>query len=215
MKKRISPIIGLFLFLSLLKPAFAEWNYWSQGFFSFSVNKIATLLLLPEWRFKENMHNVYLFKLETGLILKINNYFDITPYYVYQEKKLNGIWDRSDIAYLDGTVKISLKNLFDIKISNRLRYQYDFDKATTTLRNTTKISKDIKFNGLALSVFISEEPFYDVKLNRITEHRTVTGINYNLLKNVSTTIGYMINSKKEKTEWTYTNVLVTNLSIKF
>lgn len=197
--------------------AFAErdWEYWSQESFAIPINKKVNLMILPEWRFKKDMSDQYLFKLETGPTFKINQYLDITPYYVYQEKRTVGLWDRSDIAYLDGMVKASLKNLFDIKISNRLRYQYDFDKAKTIWRDSIKISKGYKMGKIEMAPYFSEEPFYDAKLDKITEHRTAAGFTFNLSKDISIGVGYMLNSKNAKPKWTYANVLVSNLNIKF
>lgn len=216
-KKAVIGIIWISTFFSIVTSSFAErdWEYWSQASFSAPLNKTVTWLILPEWRSKEDMHNLYLFKLETGPSFKINKYLEITPYYVYQEKKSAAIWDRSDLCYLDETVKLTLENFFDLKVSNRFRYQYDFDKAKTTLRNSFKISKTVKFGKLELAPYFSEEPFYDAKLDRITEHRTSVGLTYNLSKNVSLAAAYMLNSKKGRSKWGYTNVLQTNLNIKF
>lgn len=128
-----------------------DWEYWSQGSISLPVNKSVSFLVLPEWKFKNDMHNVYLFKLETGPSFKINDYIEMAPYYVYQEKKSAGSWDKSDFAYLDGTVKLSFKNFSDLKLSNRFRYQYDFAKGKTTLRNSTKISKTLTMGQVELT----------------------------------------------------------------
>lgn len=192
-----------------------DWEYWSQESISIPVSKKINWLILPEWRFKEDMHNVYLFKLETAPSFTINKYLEIAPYYVYQEKKSGAIWDRSDLMYFDTTIKLPLEGLFDIKVSDRVRYQYDFDKAKTTLRNSLKISKAIKLGKFEISPYLSEEPFYDAKQDRITEHRTCAGLTYTLSKNASIGAGYMVNSKKGRNDWAYTNVLVTNLNIKF
>lgn len=216
---KILSFIVIFVALSLFIPnsAFAErdWEYWSQSSVSVPLNEKVNFLIMPEWRFKNDMHNVFLFKLENGLSFKINKYWDITPYYVYQQKKSSGIWDKSDIGYLDATFKTSLENLFNLKLANRFRYQYDFDKEKTILRNSLKISKTVKIGKLELAPYISEEPFYDAKLGMFNEHRASVGVGYNFSKNVSLSAGYLLNPKKSTGKWRYTNVLITNCNIKF
>jgi hypothetical protein len=77
------------------------------------------------------------------------------------------------------------------------------------------LSKGFKIGKHEIAPYFNEEPFYDCKLNRITEHRTSSGITYSFTKNISFSIGYMLNSKKGSPKWTYANVLVSNLSIRF
>ncbi len=219
MKSKI-PIILIFLIsatLCISDSALADrdWEYWSQESLSIPIKKEVNFLISPEWKFKDDMQYHYSFKLETGPSFKINKYLDITPYYVYQEKKSGAIWDRSDLVYLDETIKFDLKDLFDIKFSNRFRYQYDFDKGKTTLRDSLKVSRGFKIAKFEISPYLSEEPFYDAKLNRITEHRTSGGIVFNITKNTSFSLGYMLNLKKGANKWAYSNVLVSNLSLKF
>lgn len=192
-----------------------DWEYWSQESFSYALNKKVSLLILPEWRFKNDMHDSYLFKLENGIAFKVNEYFEIIPYYVYQEKKSSNMWDSSNLAYLDEVIKIPLKEFFDLKISDRFRYQYDFDKGKAVLRNSLRISRVFPIAKLELVPYLMEEPFYDTKLDRITEHRSTAGILCNVTKNISFGLGYMLNSKKAVSKWTYANVLVSNLNIKF
>lgn len=217
MKKLIFLITLGLIFLAMTEYTFAErdWEYWSQNSISVDLNKKLSFVVLPEWRFRDDMSKFYLFKIETAPVFKINDYLEIAPYYVYQEKKTGNLWDGSSLFYSDTVFKIPLKKFFDLKISNRVRYQYDFDKDKTTWRNSLKISKNIKIFKFDIAPYISEEPFYDARLDRIVEHRTSSGISFNFSKYISFGIGYMLNSKKSTTKWTYANVLVTSLSLKF
>lgn len=192
-----------------------DWECWLQESISVPLDKGIDLLVLPEWRSKNDMRDNYLFKLETGPSFKVNKTFTVTPYYVYQEKKSGGNVNKSDLAYLDAAVKCQLKDFFDTVLSSRLRYQYDFDKGSVIWRDSIKLSKDVNVGNLTIVPYISEEPFYDAKLEKLNEHRTTSGITYSMSKNVTIGLGYMLNSKKPSKKWTYTNVLVSNINIKF
>jgi len=219
MKKIIYIASGALASLLITVQCFAErdWEYWSQESVSVPLDKDKNinLLMLPEWRSKNDMRDNYLFKLETGPSFKLNKTLSVTPYYVYQEKKSGGNVDRSDLAYLDIAVKYPLENFFDAAFSSRFRYQYDFDKGKATFRDSIKLSRDIKLGNITVAPYISEEPFYDAKLQKVNEHRTASGIAYNVSKNVTIGLGYMLNSKKPGKKWTYANVLVSNINIKF
>ncbi|MBI4706671.1 MAG: DUF2490 domain-containing protein [Candidatus Omnitrophica bacterium] len=193
-----------------------DWEYWNQETFTYEITDKVSFVVIPEWRFKNDMSYNYLFKLETGVSFKINKFWEITPYYVHQDKNTGALWDGSEISYLDNTFKFSFEKFSNIKLSNRLRFQYDYDKAKTIFRNSLRLYKGFKILGTQeIGPFISEEPFYDCKLDRITEHRSTVGISYALNKNISFNIGYMLNSKKPADKWTYANVLVSNISFRF
>ena len=210
-------LITISIFISCnLSYADRDWEYWNLETFTYEITDKISFVVLPEWRFKKDMSYKYLFKLETGVSFKINKFWEITPYYVHQDKNTGVLWDGSEISYLDNTFKFSLEKFFNTKISNRLRFQYDYDKAKTVFRNSLKFYKGFKIFGTQeIGPFISEEPFYDCKLDRITEHRSSVGVGYTFNKNFSLNVGYMLNSKKPAGKWTYTNVLVSNLSIRF
>ncbi|MCM8796552.1 MAG: DUF2490 domain-containing protein [Candidatus Omnitrophica bacterium] len=216
MRRRFAVAVFLAL-VAVLGSAYAErdWEYWSQEAYSVPLNNTVNYIVTTEWRFNQDMERDYLFKVETGPSFRINEYLELAPYYVYQEKQSRSGWDRSDLMYFDTTVNFRLKGLFNAKMSNRFRYQYDFDKVKTVLRNTLKLSKGFNIGKCQLTPYLSEEPFYDCKVNTITEHRTTAGISCSFTKNLSFGLGYMLNSKKGASKWSYSNVLVSNLNIKF
>ena len=119
--------------LMVNKSAHAErdWEYWSRYSFEAPITKEINYLIKPEWRIKDDITYRYLFKLEQAIAFKLNKFLEIAPYYVWQEAKSLGKVDRSDLAYLDLTGKIPLKKIFELKIIDRLRYQYNFDKELT------------------------------------------------------------------------------------
>ena len=217
--KKITIILTILLILSIHHCVFArDWELWTQDLFSAPLTKRITYNVLPEWRFKNDMNYNYLFKVETGPSFKINDYFDVAVWYIYQEKQAsNRMWDRSNLSYFDFVAKVPLKKLFDIKVSNRIRHQYDYDKAKTTIRDSLRFSRDFNIFKIQISPYISEEPFYDVKINRINEHRSTAGLVFTFFKKYTLNLGYMLNSKKAggASKWGYSNVLLTNINAKF
>ncbi|MBU1124931.1 MAG: DUF2490 domain-containing protein [Candidatus Omnitrophica bacterium] len=206
-----------FISFGIISSVLAErdWEYWSQESVSLTLSKRINYLVMSEWRFKDDMQHNYLFKMETGPSIKVNDYFDVALIYAYQEKKSGNMWDRSDYSYLDFTGKYIFKELGDIKLSNRFRYQYDYDKGKAILRHSFKLSKGFHLGKYELLPYFSEEPFYDTKKDRITEHRSAAGIGISFFRNVSVGLGYMFNSKRGTNKWTYANVFISNVTIKF
>jgi len=217
MKKTIFLITLGLIFLGVTEYAFAErdWEYWSRYSFEAPLNKQISYLIKPEWRFKKDMSSQYLFKLEQAIAFKVNKFLELAPYYVWQENKTSTSYDRSDLFYFDVTGKIPLKEVFDLKIIDRLRYQYNFDKVLTVWRNSTRLTKAFKVGKFEVSPFIEDETFYDTKQDKFNENWASAGVSLALNKYGNIGISYLLDTKKKGDDWTYANVLITSLSLKF
>jgi hypothetical protein len=197
--------------------AFADrdWEYWSRYSVEVPVTKEISYAIKPEWRIRDDMSYRYLFKLEQAINFKIGKYLEIAPYYVWQENKTSKGADRSNLSYLDLTGKIPLKELFDMKIIDRIRWQYNYDKGLTIWRNSTRLTKTFKFGKFELSPFVEDEIFYDTKLDKFNENWASAGILLGLNKYANIGISYLLDTKKKGNDWNYANVLVTSFSLKF
>ena len=217
MKKIIFIVSLILIILSITKLSFAErdWEYWSRYSFEAPLNKQVSYFIKPEWRFKKDMSYQYLFKLEQAIAFKLNKYLELAPYYVWQENKTSIGYDRSDLFYFDVTGKMPLKEIFDLKIIDRLRYQYNFDKALTVWRNSTRLTKAFKVGKFELSPFIEDEIFYDTKQDIFNENWVSAGVSFALNKYSNIGISYLLDTKKKGDDWNYANVLVTSFSLKF
>ncbi len=217
MKKIIFLLSLLFMSLAITSSAFAErdWEYWSRYSADLPITKEVSYQIKPEWRIRNDMSYRYLFKLEQAINFKLGNYLEIAPYYVWQENKTAKGLDRSNLSYLDLTGKIPLKELFDMKIIDRLRWQYNYDKGLTTWRNSARLTKAFKIGKFELSPFIEDEIFYDAKLEKFNENWASAGISFALGKNINIGVSYLLDTKKKSNDWIYANVLVTSISLKF
>ncbi|MBM3245517.1 MAG: DUF2490 domain-containing protein [Candidatus Omnitrophica bacterium] len=220
MKKYKLLALSIGLTLIFTASAYArDWELWNSNLFTVPLTKKINYNILAEWRYKNDMNYNYLYKIETGPSYKINDYFDVALWYIYQEKQgSNKMWDRVDLSYVDLVAKVPLKQLFDIKVTNRLRHQYDYDKAKSTIRDALKFQKSFQLmKNFDIAPYIQEEPFYDCKANRIVEHRSSAGLAFTFFKKYALNLAYMLNSKKAagSSKWGYTNVLQANLNLKF
>jgi len=209
--------IGLFVLLAMAWPAFGgrDWEYWSRYSFEVPLNEGVSYLIKPEWRIKNDMTDKYLFKLEQAIAFKVNKFFEVAPYYVWQESKTARGDDKSDLFYLDVTAKITAEKLYGVKITDRLRYQYNFDKSLTVWRNSLRLAKAIKLGEWELSPFIEDETFYDTRQNQLNENWASAGVSLALNKNSNVAISYLLDSKKRGDDWVSANVLVTSFILKF
>lgn len=203
--------------LSITKLSYAErdWEYWSRYSAEVPITKKISYLIKPEWRIKDDMTDKYLFKLEQAVAFKIGKFLELTPYYVWQESKTKGNHDRADLVYFDVTGKMPLKGVFDSRVIERLRYQYNFDKELTVFRNSARFTKSFKIKNFEVSPFIEDEVFYDTKLGKLNENWTSAGISLALNKYANIGVSYLLDTKKKGDDWAYVNVLITSLIARF
>jgi len=211
----IASFILIILSITNFSLADRDWEYWSRYSFDVPVTKKISYVIKPEWRIKDDMTDKYLFKLENAIAFQINKYLELAPYYVWQENKTPSGNDRSDLFYLDVTGKIPLKEIFDLKMIDRMRYQYNFDKKLTIWRNSIKLTKAFKVGKYELSPFIEDEIFYDTGLDGINENWASAGVSLPLNKYANISVSYLLDTKKKGNDWSYANVFVTGLSFKF
>jgi hypothetical protein len=217
MKKIIFLFAVSITLLNVAPPAFADrdWEYWSRYSAEVPITKEVSYVIKPEWRMKNDMSYRYLFKLEQAINFKLGKYLEIAPYYVWQENKTAKGPDRTNLSYLDLTGKIPLKEFFDMKIIDRLRWQYNYDKGLTTWRNFSRLTKVYKIGKFELSPFVEDEIFYDAKLERFNENWASAGASFMVGKNINVGVSYLLDTKKKDNDWSYANVLVTSASLKF
>lgn len=217
MKRFFLVILFGTIILSLTKCAFAErdWEYWSRYSADVPITKGISYQIKPEWRIRDDMSYRYLFKIEQTINFKIGNYLELSPYYVWQENKTAKGVDRSNLSYIDLTGKVPLEGLFDMKIIDRLRWQYNYKKGLSTWRNSTRLIKGFKIGKYELLPFIEDEIFYDSKLERVNENWASVGIFLALDKHTTIGASYLLDTKKKGNDWNYANVFVSYFSVKF
>lgn len=68
---------------------------------------------------------------------------------------------------------------------------------------------------MEISPFIEDEIFYDTEQDKLNENWASAGISLALNKYANIGISYLLDTKKKGDDWSYANVLVTSVSLKF
>ena len=186
-----------------------DWEYWSKYAFEIAYSKKISFSLEPQFKFKENFQEFYYSKTYLGFSYKLSKSVTIKSYYAYKIKKDKTSWRAGNLLYLDPILKF---NFQDIDLSNRFRWEYEFDKKELVYRNRLKLEK--KFYR-SIKPFIQEEIFYSFVDRQFKENRFSVGCSMKVLNWANFSGEYMLNSKKLNSSWQDVNVLVTQLSFLF
>jgi|GEM_PF-1436719 len=196
--------------------AAGDWKYFSRYMLSVPLETNAVALVVkPEWRFRNGMSELYLVKPEFGLAFTLNRYLEFAPYYVYQDAKTAAGWSHSDLSYLDGTLKFPLRPLYDLKVIDRLRNQYDWDKKIMIWRNSLRLTRAFAVRQMNVLPFIEEEIFYSQETGQFINNWASVGLSISMRKYLDLSVSYMLETERTTDGWANANVLVSALGLRF
>lgn len=156
----------------------------------------------------------YMYKQEQAIVFKLGRFFDIAPYYVWQETRTAQGEDQSNLIYLDVTAKTPLLS-GGFTVNDRLRYQYDLDKEKTIWRNSLRLARPFRLSQWQIAPFIEDEVFYDTQSGQINRNWASIGIGMVPCRWGNISLAYLLDSRKQNDNWTEANVLVSSMSIRF
>lgn len=208
-------LVFIVLIISFDKFLYAERDleYWPRATLNIPIKDKINYILRTEWRMKDNISFQYHYRTENAINFRINEYFEIAPYYVLLETRTKQQKNKSKLFYLDLTGSFYIEKHAGLKITNRLRWQHNYEKGITILRNSIKLTKTLN-TRLKPLLFIEDEIFYDTESNKINENLAGPGLSFSLYKHIDAGISYLLISRKN-VKWIYSNALVSFINIKF
>lgn len=218
MRKSAFLLCGAILVLGLA-PANAradrDWEYWSRCAVTIPLrSSLVSFVARPEWRFRNDMADAYLAKAEVGVALKVNRFIDVVPLYVWQKSLLPRGQHHSDISYLDAIVKLPLERAGSLKLTERLRHQYNWNTGATTWRNSVRMSRTFKVGKQSLSPYIEDELFYSWRGSEWSENWASVGVVASVGSRVDIGVSFLLDSENGAGTWKHANVLVTSVGFR-
>ncbi|MCM8778928.1 MAG: DUF2490 domain-containing protein [Candidatus Omnitrophica bacterium] len=213
-KKIIFYILGLII---LENHTYADWEWWNETEFNWKLNKQTEWGFVVEQKFKNDMHDLYLYNFQSGITFALNDYWDFGLSYKYEkereyEHKKWQPWLDEHRIQIDPVLKWEC---WGLKISDRNRFEYrilEARKDRWRYCNRIKIKKEI----IRTEPYLANEIFYDFYKDTLNKNRFELGIGKKWAYLLETEIYYMLESSKNGNDWHHsTNVLGTVLKIKF
>ncbi len=149
-----------------------------------------------------------------GVVFRIKRYFDFELNYKYKRKKTGKEWSEEHRVELIPTINWKLEE-YKLNIKNRFEYRSVEGQNKWMWREKLKIKRPIKIGVFEFTTFVSEEIFYDFKVNEFNQNRVATGLSKMITKNSWIVLYYMRKNNKRDGAWPGVNILGTELGIKF
>ena len=208
--------ITCILVLAYASRSFAsdEWQYWNEIKLKHSFGKNLDAHIKIEQRFVDDFNDLGLHNYAPGVVFRINRCFDFELNYKYEREKGEKEWSEEHRVELIPTIKWKLEE-YKLNIKNRFEYRIVEGKNKWRWREKLKIKRHIEIGVFEFTPFVSEEIFYDFKVNEFNQNRVTTGISKMITKNSGIDLYYMRKNNKRDGAWPGVNILGTEFGMKF
>ena len=191
-----------------------EWQYWNEIKLKHSIGEKLDAHFKIEQKLVDDFNYFGLHNYALGVVFKINKYFDFELNYKYEREKGEKEWtEEHRVAIIPITKLEWMGNKFNIK--TRFEYRSLEGESKWKWREKLKIKRLIKIGVFKFTPFLSEEIFYDFKVNEFNQNRVATGISKMITKNSGIDLYYMRKNNKRDGAWLGVNILGTKFSLKF
>jgi hypothetical protein len=191
-----------------------DWQYWNRESVEGNISKDLKANIDVEFRFGDDMSELYHQYSELGLSYRLCEWFDLGLNYRQVYEKKGETWGQENRPHINATFKWGWWNL---KFEDRGRLEYRIREGKDDIfryRNklTLKLPKVSRFK---IQPYLAEEPFYDFDAQEVNKNRLYTGAGFAVIKNLKADFYYMFEGNKKNDKWTNINVLGTNFKCSF
>ncbi len=163
----------------------------------------------PEVRYDITNNNHYYTHFDIGFDWAINNWFVFSPYYRHVNEVRNNNWQIEYRPHLNAKFRMKITEL---SLSNAHRIEFRIRESGTSFRYINKsIIKFPKFTKFNIQPYIAEEFFYDINAKILNKNRIYSGIDFNIIGNISAGIVYVFESAISQGNLVHLNIIGTSL----
>lgn len=192
-----------------------DWQYWNEVTLKAKVADQWAVSVKGEQWLRENMSELYLANVSSGVLWMPNKYLEMGPFYRYEyTKTAKGKHTQENRYYPELTLKLPYKRLV---LSNRARLEYR-DRSTGTswrYRNQFKLAASFYPKKHKVTPYVADEIFADTLTDRFSQNRLTLGAATPLMNHVEIRLYYILKSDRLATEWSQSHILGTGIDFSF
>ncbi len=193
---------------------FQIWNTDSQ---ELKLNKSFKAVMEEEFRFNNNVSQLYYQHYDGSLIYAINKYVNCGAGYrqIFEQfrntrnKSVNEPYVVSTVFWEFAGWKFSDRNRFDFR-----HFRYGRTDSWR-YRNLLKMEFPWKFTPLEFQPYVSDELFFTTIGQSFHENRFLAGFGFKITKEIKSEVYYMLRSTRSGGTWVRANILGTKFKISF
>jgi hypothetical protein len=221
MKRLTTALVSISAIFCFATCVFASGDnkYYSEFAFKHKLNDKFDLFFTPEFRYNDNMGNLYYYHMRVGSGFHAHKNLDLALAYRFIQNKVKGNWDNDDVHYIEMITipKITLGG-FNISDANKFERRYYQNAANRWVyRNLLTFAYPTKIGIFEFTPYVSDEIYYDFELNKANLNWATLGANKKINKYVTAGLFYRAETSRvgSSSKWLTNQVLGSNVTIDF
>jgi len=207
-------IVGLICLLLPIKVNASDTQYWNEFVFEHDFDEELSLDTALEQQLVNDMSTFALYNITLEPSYKLSNRTSIGLGYRYEREKENGKWATENRYWAHHGIKWQFDQS-GLKLKSKIEYRNLENNNYWRFRSKLKYHHEIQTDSSNTTTFLSIEPFYDFNEDKLNQNRTAVGLSFDLSESIEISIYYLNIAKKAIDNWNYTNVLGTEVAIRF
>jgi hypothetical protein len=192
-----------------------DWQYWNRESVEGNISKSLKANIDVEFRFGDNMSELYHQYSELGLSYRLCEWFDLGLNYRQVYEKKGETWGQENRPHINATFKWGWS---DFKVEDRSRLEYRAREAKDDVfryRNRLLLKPPLKWTDLNIQPYVADEIFLDFEKGEFNRNRLYLGANGDLDKELKAEAYYLWQTGKSKDHWGDYNIIGTELKAAF
>ena len=182
-----------------------EWEYRGRVEMVGPVENDVDLRILTEVRSRNDLHTHNESHFDIGLEWKLSDWLSVGPYYRHVTEEKSEVWRVEHRPHLDATFRWGAGPL---GLSNRNRLEYRMMGGDESFRFRTRIMLKVSTGRLpGIQPYVSEEPYYDLKVGELNKNRFTAGLDVKVLSSIRIGVNYIVDSTRRTGHWEDINAL--------
>ncbi len=195
-------------------------KYYSEYALKRKINDKFDLFFTPEFRAKNDMGNIYYYQWRIGSTFHAHKNLDLSLAYRYiQTKDNNKQWDSNDTQYLEMIVTPKVKiGGFNLSDANKVEMRFiENTRDRWVYRNQATISYPAKIGAFEFIPYVSEEFYYDFRIDKVYQNWVTMGASKKISKNITAGLYCRNEAVRLSTsdKWITAFILGSNITIDF
>lgn len=170
----------------------------------------------PKLKYKDDSSDFLYWEIVNGFGYNAHKNLELGIYHLYADEKdaSTGKWTDENRGRLEATLKTTWEGL---KLSNRNRYEYRVvgAKPKSRYRTRVKIEYPTELFGEKISLYVSNEFFYDFRADAYNQNRAAVGFTRKLSEKITLDTQYIYRADKGSNDWKGRHVLEPAIKYSF
>jgi len=190
-----------------------DWQYWNEFVLEHKVTDKLALGLAFRQKWQDNFSDFFLYSVTIVPTVNLSKGVTLGAGYRWERREEDDHWITENRLLFPLALEWTFEP-WTIQWRNQPEYRELEDRDRWRIRERILVERPVRLGPSTVTLFASEEVFYDFTEGETNQNRLAMGLSLPLRERMSLDLFYMYKAEKDG-HWSFANVLGTELTIEF